>query len=129
VASQITQTPERISNVPFVPQITQTPERISNVPFVPPDGSKKEPGQQKEEFEKWIKSKRAPKGYRPRPGRTDQQDQLGNEELADETLKKLRGKNDYGVVEIVCVGGMILYWVISEGSRFAFPPRNLLPVP
>ncbi len=25
--------------------------------------------------------------------------------------------------------GTIIYWVISEGSRIVFPPRNLVPVP
>lgn len=25
--------------------------------------------------------------------------------------------------------GTILYWMISEGSRILFPPRNLVPVP
>ena len=25
--------------------------------------------------------------------------------------------------------GAALYWIISEGSRILFPPRNLLPVP
>jgi len=23
----------------------------------------------------------------------------------------------------------VLYWVLSEGSRVVFPPRNLIPVP
>lgn len=26
------------------------------------------------------------------------------------------------------VAGTILYWVITEGSRVAFPPRNLIPI-
>ena len=26
-------------------------------------------------------------------------------------------------------GGIILYWIISEGLRVLFPPRNLVPVP
>ena len=25
--------------------------------------------------------------------------------------------------------GVVLYWVISEGLRIVFPPRNLVPVP
>lgn len=25
--------------------------------------------------------------------------------------------------------GTILYWIISEGSRVLFPPRNAIPVP
>jgi hypothetical protein len=25
--------------------------------------------------------------------------------------------------------GTIIYWIISEGSRILFPPRNLVPVP
>jgi RHS repeat-associated protein len=25
--------------------------------------------------------------------------------------------------------GVVLYWIISEGSRIAFPPRNLIPIP
>lgn len=25
--------------------------------------------------------------------------------------------------------GVIIYWVVSEGSRFFFPPRNLIPIP
>lgn len=32
--------------------------------------------------------------------------------------------------QVKMVGGAaILYWIISEGSRIAFPPRNLVPVP
>ncbi len=27
------------------------------------------------------------------------------------------------------VAGIILYYIVSEGSRVAFPPRNLVPVP
>jgi RHS repeat-associated protein len=37
-------------------------------------------------------------------------------------------KNAAGVAGGVAVG-TILYWVISEGSRILFPPRNLIPVP
>jgi RHS repeat-associated protein len=37
-------------------------------------------------------------------------------------------KNAAGVAGGVAVG-TILYWVISEGSRILFPPRNLVPVP
>jgi hypothetical protein len=25
--------------------------------------------------------------------------------------------------------GVVTYWVVSEGSRILFPPRNLVPVP
>jgi RHS repeat-associated protein len=34
-------------------------------------------------------------------------------------------------VKYITIGtvGAILYWIISEGSRIAFPPRNLIPVP
>lgn len=37
-------------------------------------------------------------------------------------------RNAAGVAGGVAVG-TILYWVISEGSRILFPPRNLVPVP
>jgi hypothetical protein len=25
--------------------------------------------------------------------------------------------------------GALIYWIVSEGSRIVFPPRNLIPVP
>ncbi len=43
-------------------------------------------------------------------------------------LPLITRKNAAGVAGGVAVG-TILYWVISEGSRILFPPRNLVPVP
>jgi RHS repeat-associated protein len=36
---------------------------------------------------------------------------------------------DLGRTAAVITGGIVLYWVISEGLRILFPPRNLVPVP
>ena len=30
---------------------------------------------------------------------------------------------------VVVTAGVVIYWVISEGSRFVCPPRNLIPIP
>jgi hypothetical protein len=31
---------------------------------------------------------------------------------------------------VIGVGaGCVIYWIVSEGSRFLFPPRNLIPIP
>ena len=62
-----------------------------------PDGTRKEPGKQKEEFEKFRNGPRRP-GYYPQSGRTDQLDQKELDDLANEAIK---GNTQYAVV---CVG-------------------------
>jgi len=40
--------------------------------------------------------------------------------VSSETAKKAASAVAYGT---------ILYWIVSEGSRIVFPPRNFVPVP
>jgi len=44
----------------------------------------------------------------------------------EETAKA--GKQASNAAKVVAVG-VVIYWVVSEGSRIFFPPRNLVPIP
>ena len=60
-----------------------------------PDNTKKEPGQQFDEFDKWKNGPQAP-GYRVTDGRTKQQDQRELEEQADDAI----GGTKYVVISL-----------------------------
>jgi hypothetical protein len=40
-----------------------------------------------------------------------------------------RNDNSANDAAAAAVVGVIVYWIVSEGLRVLFPPRNLIPVP
>jgi len=73
------------------------------------------------------------KGYwkTNRPGQKgwDRYDEKGNPISPEEAHPGNLPGDEASLVAGGITFGTILYWVISEGSRVVFPPRNLVPVP